>query len=294
MRVVLVTGAGGFIGRRLAARLLAQPACEVLALGRASGDDNLRAPLEDLTPEFWRHRGIDAIDTVFHLGAYTPKNQRQADDARSIIESNVDGTLALLESLPQTPDRVVFASAIDVYERSTDRVIDESSPIAPATLYGASKVFGESLVQSFARRTGFRYSILRIGHIYGPGEERYEKVIPSLVRAALQGAVPQLSGDGSTLRDFLYVDDAVSAFAAAASSGQTDDVINIVRGESVAIREVAERIAAIAGYRGEFRYAGENAVSLRFDNTRMRRRLGTETFTPLDEGLAREIASFRL
>jgi len=293
LSAVLVTGAGGFIGRRLVARLRAQSEYVVLALGRAAGDHELRASLEELTPQFWRHRGIDAIDTVFHFAAYTPKNQGQAGDAKAIVTSNVDGTLALLESLPKAPSRVIFASAIDVYERAPERIIDESSPIGPASLYGASKVFGESLVRNFALRAGCRYSILRIGHIYGPGEERYEKVIPNLVRAMRRGAVPELSGDGSTLRDFLYVDDAVNAITAAASGSRTDDVINIVRGESISIREVAQRIAALAGYRGEFLYAGANAVSLRFDNARMRRTLGIERFTPLDEGLAREIASFQ-
>jgi nucleoside-diphosphate-sugar epimerase len=293
LKTVLVTGARGFIGRRLVAKLRAQPEYRVWALGRA-GDDELHVSLEALTPQFWRDRRIDAIETVVHLGAFTPKNQEQADDARSIVTGNIDGTLALLESLPGTPRHIVFASAIDVYERAPGRVIDESSPVVPATLYGASKVLGEALVRSFARRTGCRYTVLRIGHIYGPGEERYEKVIPSLIRAMLQGAVPTLSGDGSVLRDFLYVDDAVEAIAAAARTGGTDEIINVVRGESISIREVAQRIAAVAGYRGEFCYTGPNAVSLRFDNARMRQLLHVQNFMPLDEGLAREIAAFQL
>ena len=296
MKTILVTGASGFIGGKLVERLRRHDDARVLALARSidpeSGPDALQTALEDLQPSFWSARQIDAIDVVFHLGAYIPKNRAQVDAAKPIVASNILGIAALLESIPGVPRHFVFASSVDVYGREVGRAIDEASTVAPATLYGASKVFGEHLVRSYADRTGCRYSILRLGHVFGPGEDRFEKVIPNLIRAMLGGLEPQLSGDGSTARDFLYVDDAVGAFVAASQRSLSADLVNVVRGESVAIVDVAKWIAEIIGYRGPFHFSGANGDSLRFSNVGMKR-LGIDSFTPTKDGLAREIAYFK-
>ena len=224
---MLVTGAGGFIGRCVAARLREAGNARILSLERSS------VALEALDRAYWRGLGADTIDVIFHLGAYTPKDAASADLIDPIVASNVNGTAALLASLPNTPRHLLFASSLDVYKRGGGRTIDETSEVGPATLYGASKFFGEELVRSYARATGCAYSILRLGHIYGPGEERYQRIIPSLIRAMLGGDEPQLSGDGTTERDYLYVNDAVSAIVAASAVPGRIDPLNIVRGESL-------------------------------------------------------------
>jgi UDP-glucose 4-epimerase len=286
LTTILVTGSAGFIGRPLVARLRETPDARVLALERSS------IALQALDRDYWRSLGVDTIDVIFHIGAYIPKDAVSADLVKPIVESNVDGIAALLASLPNTPRHLLFASSVDVYKRVGGRTIDETSEIGPPTLYGASKVFGEELVRSYARSTGCGYSILRLGHIFGPGEERFQRVIPSLIRAMLRGDAPQLSGDGATERDFLYVDDAVSAIVAA-SAHERLDLINVVRGESISVLNVAKHVAALTGYDGAFCFSGRNGDSLRFDNAAMTRALGIHSFVPFVDGLAREIAHFR-
>lgn len=287
MTTILVTGAAGFIGSRVVRRLREPANARVLALERSS------VALQALDRDYWKGLGVGTIDVVFHLGAYTPKDAASADLAKPILASNVEGTAALLASLPNTPRHLLFASSLDVYKRVCGRKIDESSEVGPATLYGASKLFGEELVRSYARSTGCTYSILRLGHIFGPGEERYQRVIPSLIRAMLGGVEPQLSGDGTTERDFLYVDDAVSAIVAASMLRERVDPINVVRGESISILSVAKHVAALTGYEGAFRFSRLNGDSLRFDNSAMKRALGIHSFVPFVAGLAQEIAHFR-
>ncbi len=287
MTTILVTGAGGFIGRCVAARLREAGNARILLLERSS------VALEALDRGYWRGLRADMIDVIFHLGAYTPKDAASANLIDPIVASNVNGTAALLASLPSTPRHLLFASSLDVYKRVSGREIDETSEVGPATLYGASKLFGEELVRSYARTTGCAYSILRLGHIFGPGEERYQRVIPSLIRAMLGGAEPQLSGDGTTERDYLYVDDAVSAIVAASMLSERIDPINIVRGESISILNVAKHVAALTGYEGAFRFSGRNGDSLRFDNRAMKKTLGIHSFVPFADGLAREVARFR-
>ena len=287
MTTTLVTGAGGFIGKPLAARLRERGDATVIALQRSD------VALETLDRDYWTQRGVTSIDHVLHFGAYTPKDASSADVAAPIVASNVDGTAALLRSLPNVPRQVLFASSLDVYQRVPGQTIDERSAIGPATLYGASKFFGEELVRNYARANGCAYCVLRIGHVYGPGEERYKRVIPSLIRSMLAGGVPVLSGDGSALRDFLYVDDAVDAVLAAAELSENADAVNVVRGESITLLDLATEIAALTGYRGEFGFSGSNGDSLRFDNRVMKERLGIRSFVPFRDGLAREVAHFR-
>jgi nucleoside-diphosphate-sugar epimerase len=286
LTTVLVTGAGGFIGRPLVTRLREAPEARMLALERSS------VALQALDREYWEKLGVDTIDVIFHVAAYIPKDVASADLVKPIVESNVDGFAALLASLPNTPRHLLFVSSVDVYKRGSGRTIDETSEIGPATLYGASKIFGEELVRSYARSTGCGYSILRLGHIFGPGEEVFRRVIPNLIRAMLRGDAPQLSGDGATERDYLYVDDAVSAIIAA-STHERLDPLNIVRGESISILDIAKHVAELTGYDGAFCFSGRNGDSLRFDNGAMKRTLGVRSFVPFADGLAREIAHFR-
>jgi nucleoside-diphosphate-sugar epimerase len=283
---ILVTGAAGFIGRPLVSRLREAPEAHVLALERSS------VALQALDRDYWRKLGVGTIDVIFHIGAYIPKDAASADLVKPIVESNVDGTAALLASLPNTPRHLLFVSSVDVYKRVSGRPIDETSEVGPATLYGASKLFGEELVRSYARSTGCGYSVLRLGHIFGPGEEVFRRVIPNVIRAMLRGDAPQLSGDGATERDYLYVDDAVGAIIAA-STHERLDLVNVVRGESISILDVAKHVAELTGYKGEFCFSGRNGDSLRFDNGAMKKALGIQSFVPFADGLAREIAHFR-
>lgn len=291
MTTVLVTGGTGFIGRRLVAHLRELPQTRVLSLGR-SDPHGLRIALEELSPHFWSERGIEAIDTVFHLGGFAPKNVPAANEIRPVVSATIDGTAALLASLP--PFRhIVYASSVDVYRHEAGQTLDENSAIGPATLHAASKVFAEQLVRVAAGRANAAHTIARLGHIFGPGEQAYEKLIPNLIRAMLAGTTPVLSGDGSTLRDFLYVDDAAAILAALGTRNESVDPVNVVRGESISILETARHIAALTGYRGAFGFAGENGASLRFDRSRLRALVGEQSLVSLEEGLAREVASFK-
>jgi UDP-glucose 4-epimerase len=297
-RLIILTGANGFIGRHLLQRLLADETTRVVVIGRRRPDalrdrdifvqSDLNALSAERLAEVW----CGEVDTVFHLAAAMPKNREQANQWESMLRGNVEATGRLLQALPQAPRRFVFVSSIDVYRLPVlGEPITEQTPVEPATTYGAMKICAEHLVRIEAHRRRFDYTILRFGHIYGPGEEAFEKMIPQAIRSLLEGRPPVMFGTGNILRDFLFVTDAVEAFLRSASSrtaiGQT---INIVSGRSVTLRETLETLVQVSGrpVAIDIRADQPDGVSFRFENSRMRQLLGEWPLAPLTEGLQRE------
>lgn len=301
-KVILVTGANGFIGSHLVARLSEISEVKLLLLSRLARQSRannmvwLEGAMEELTPQFWCSRGINHIDYVFHLGAFTPKTSAEANRIDRIVDDNISGTRALLQSLPGKPEKFVFSSTLDVYAQPKDgEVLTEGSKVSPGALYGASKLFCESLVSAWAAECGCCCSILRYGHIYGPGEELYGKLIPLTILNLLAGQAPVIYGDGGALRDYLYVADAVEATLRAALVEGNIGPVNIVRGESVTLKEIVRLLIRLVGSDLEIEFLSEkpNGTSLRFDNGQMSMLLGEWSKTALEEGLAAEIDAFR-
>lgn len=299
-KTVLITGPTGFIGARLVRRLQRRDDIRVVALSGVATPLVARTVhvgerLEHLTRDTWRAAGVGSLDVVFHLAAFVSKAAGEANRLEAIYTCNLEGTRVLLDSLPTPPDRIVFASTVDVYAPA-ETALDERSPVGPSGLYGASKLFGEQNVREYARRIGSSHAILRYGNVYGPGEERYGKLIPNTIRRLLNQEAPVLYGDGRDLRDLLYVDDAVEAtLRAAVCDAALLDPLNVVRGESVSVRKVVEQLVSLTGFSGKPRTLADARTrrSLHFDARRMQEALGTWDFVPLDEGLRREVEHFR-
>lgn len=301
-KVILVTGANGFIGAHLAGRLSEIAGVRLLLLSRQeqrSTQPNvvwLKGELGQLTREFWQLRDIGRIDYVFHLGAFIPKVSAEANRIDRAVDDNISGTRTLLQGLPNKPDKLIFSSTIDIYAPiESGEVLTETSRISPSSLYGASKLFCESLVATWAKERGCNYAILRYGHIYGPGEEQYGKLIPVVIRNLLADQPPVVHGDGSALRDYLYVGDAVEATIRAALIEGDIGHVNIVRGVSVTLKEIVQRLIQLVGCKQEINFLSDkpNGNSLRFDNGLMERLLGSWPKTELEQGLAAEVAAFR-
>lgn len=295
-KTLLVTGASGFIGSRLVHRLAAISDCHVLALSRNKQTSIanvrwLQSDLQSITKNFWQQHNIKKIDIVFHLGAYTPKSVNDANNIESIYRDNLLGTQHLYASLPNQPERIIFASTLDVYAPANDVTISEQSQLGPTGLYGSSKLFCEQLTQVYAQQYDSAHAILRYGHIYGPGEMLYRKFIPITIQKLLSGEAPVIFGDGSTLRDFLYVDDAVEAsLRAAVHADKKLGPINIVSGIPVSLREVIEILVKFSNQNllPQYRNEQSNGLSLQFDNACMWEKLGKWALTPLVDGLRAE------
>lgn len=301
-KVILITGANGFIGSHMVTRLSKIARVKLLLLSRVERQSTqknitwLKADLNQLTPDYWRSFGINSVNYIFHLGAFTPKTSAEANRIDPIISDNISGTRALLKSLPGTPEKLIFTSTLDVYAQpKNNEILSESSWINPSALYGSSKLFCESLASTWSAEVGCDCSILRYGHIYGPGEDQYGKLIPVVIRTLLAGQSPAIYGDGSALRDYLYVGDAVEASIRAALMKGSLGPVNIVRGESVMLKEIVQILISLVGNNIKMNLLPDkpNGNSLRFDNRLMSELLGSWSMTRLEDGLAAEVDAFR-
>lgn len=223
---VLVTGATGFIGGHLTAALM-NAGANVVALADALDERSTfaRAGLRDRT--LFIQARVDepavmeglfkehAFDAVFHLAAQTIV-PRSLDEPWETFESNVRGTYVLLEAVRAAGIvdrcRVVIASSDKAYGSHGDKVLNETAALRGGSPYDASKSCTDLIAQSYARTYGMRLAITRCGNVYGPGDLNFSRLLPGVIRDLLRGERPLVRSDGSPVREYLYVDDAVDAY----------------------------------------------------------------------------------
>jgi UDP-glucose 4-epimerase len=272
---MIVTGATGFIGSYLlgAGRAIygqdvtsfsSKPIMGSHIVYRDANDFGLKQDALSL---------VEGAEVLIHAGAFTPKSGVDANQVEG-CNANIKFTENLL-ALPWTNlKKVVFLSTLDVYA-SVDGPISEATPTAPDSLYGLSKLYCERMVALYAAKHSLANQVLRIGHVYGPGEEKYAKVIPRTIQAILSGKDVELWNEGAELRSFIYIDDVVAAIFNAVELDEQPGVINVVSGNAISIRDLIAKLINVGGretaiVRKEF--AG-TARDLVFENSKLKKYL---------------------
>ena len=238
---VAVTGASGFIGRPLVARLRTE-GHDVAASDLKAGEGVTALDLRD---RGGAHHWISHArpDVVVALGAISGP-MVAPDDPELVFDSNIGGTLNVLEAMRRAGvTRLVFLSSIAVYARRGDRSpVPEEAALASIDPYSASKVAGEAMVAAYAARFRLSATSLRVSTVYGPGRAT-PYIIGKLIQSAIDGSVVEVSGRHDNMRQYVHVDDVVEAIQLAILkplSGHTP--INITGATYMSEVEVAEMI----------------------------------------------------
>lgn len=246
--MILITGATGFIGSRMAMRLH-ERGQSLRLLGRLRNDVEKRraarlksAGLEvrdiDLTTEALEAH-VDGVDLVIHLAAA----QHEANRPEEYFERvNVQGTRRLLEAcVARNVRRFVYGSTIGVYGQALEGEIDEHSAVAPDNHYGRTKLAAEKLVLSFGDR--IEVAIARISETYGPGDYRLLKLF-----AGIQKGVFFMIGSGKNLHQLVFVDDLVEGLYELGSNPRATGKILVLAGDEVlTTTAMCEHIASAVG-----------------------------------------------
>ncbi len=301
-RRVLVTGAAGFVGSHLVQRLL-RDGYEVTGLdidpGRRPTPEGVEVIAADIRDEAALARAFAAVrpHTVFHLAAQisVPASMR---DPIADIEANVIGTVRLAQAaVAAGAQRLVFFSTGGALYGDPEVVpVDESMEPAPASVYGASKLAAERYLELICGAGGVKCSVLRPANVYGPGQdpEGEAGVIAIFARQMLRNEPVTIFGDGSQVRDYVFVEDVTDAALLAATGDPATCLIG--RGEGTSTLDLYRRLASLCGYEREPLFADErpgDIARITVSTALARETWGWAPRVTLDDGLAATVEWFR-
>jgi UDP-glucose 4-epimerase len=248
---VLVTGGLGYIGSYLVERL-ASGGLEVVVLDRAAVEDStvhyrVRYLHGDITKEEDVDKAVKGVDQVVHLAALRDITE-SVGKPTEYNRVNVGGTLNLLKSCPSSVRRFVFVSSSAVYGEPEMLPIRETEGLHPLNPYGETKAAGEELCQEYAQHFGADLVVLRLFNVYGPSQSHQVNpgVVSEFLNRVRDGERPVIFGDGSQVRDFIYISDVVEYLVRSLTMGEAG-VYNIASGVGTTILDLAKMTLRILG-----------------------------------------------
>jgi nucleoside-diphosphate-sugar epimerase len=300
---VLVTGATGFVGVHLVARLLSE-GCHVTVLASSSsvlptewGDRVRIIACDDFSERNLRRRLDTPFEAIFHLAAYGVKpNQHDVDE---IMRINMEMPAALARLCGEWRARMVMTGTFSEYRSpSTRELVLEDSPLEQGKLYGSSKAAGGLMAGAIAQSSGSGFRLLRLFKVYGAGEAPH-RLLPALVSGLAKHERVAISA-GTQVLDFVYIDDVVEAMLRADAhcrdKGGTA-TWNVATGRAHSVREFAEQVAAAMNANPSL--IGFGAIDMRKDDKpwlvgspdRLRSELGWQPSTGLEDGVRAAVAA---
>lgn len=264
IRNALVTGGAGFIGSALVKTLLKER-CKVTVIDDFSTglEENLKGALEDknfrlirgsITDEALVAKAVEGCDIVYHLAA-TVGVKKVVDEPLETIIYDTIGTSIVLKYASAKGVKVVITSTSEVYGKSERYPFkeDEDVLIGPPDVnrwsYACSKLLDEFFAIGYHRERGLPAVIIRLFNVVGPGQlGRYGMVIPRFFKFALRNEPIPVYGDGTQVRCFTYIDDAIDIIIKLASAeGAVGEVINLGSANEVSIKDLAMQVKDITG-----------------------------------------------
>lgn len=310
-RRVLVTGATGLLGGHLVEALLSrgahvvclvrdwEPRARLVEEGWIDRVSQVRGELEDLAV-LERAVNEHEIESVFHLGAQTIVGTA-ARSPISTFESNVRGTWNVLEACRRAGKlvgRVVVASSDKAYGESEGLPYTEESPLGGKFPYDASKAAADLITASYFHTYALPVAIARCGNLFGPGDLNWNRLVPGTIRSALRGESPVIRSDGTLVRDWFYVGDAVDGYLALAEkvgeSGIDGEAFHFGAERPLSVLELVGMILRLAGKPMlEPKVLGEAPHEIpkqHLDCSKARTRLGWKAARGIEDGLRETIA----
>jgi CDP-glucose 4,6-dehydratase len=262
-RPVFVTGATGFVGGWLSRALVelgARVVCLVRDLrprsvlvqsGLVDRVVTVRGGLDDVEALEQALRKYDA-ETCFHLAAEAIVSVANASPV-AVFEANIRGAWHVLEAARRAGSvrRVVLASSDKVYGSRALPPYREELALESGSPYEVSKACADLLARAYFRSYGLPTAVARFGNVYGGGDLNFSRLVPGTIAAVLRREAPVLRSDGRSLRDFLYVDDAVHAYLGLAERlhepGVQGEAFNFGTGAPTQVLALVEKVIALGG-----------------------------------------------
>jgi UDP-glucose 4-epimerase len=305
----LVTGVAGFIGRSIAAAVLARGesvrGIDSFITGRRANLVGLEG-MEFIEGDIANHvacaEACAGVEIVFHQAALASVPRSVADPVATNVNC-VDATLNLLVAARAAGvRRVIYAGSSSAYGDTPTLPKHEGMTPNPISPYAVAKLAGEHYMRVFARVYGLETVVLRYFNVFGPYQDpssHYSGVLAIFCRRMLAGEQPTIYGDGEQSRDFTYIDNVVHANLLAAEvpaekvSGQ---VMNTATGQRITLNQTFEILCELTGYKGKPAYAEGRTGDIRDSLADIRlagELLGYKPIVDFREGLRRTVEWYR-
>jgi UDP-glucose 4-epimerase len=314
-RKVMVTGGLGFIGSNLV-RQLADAGADVLIVDSLFPDyggnrfniqgleDRVHVNISDVRDRTSMEALVRDREVIFNLAGQVSHIDSMRDP-HTDLEINCRAQLSMLEACRKFNPavRVVYAGTRQVYGRPDRLPVDESHLVRPADINGVNKAAGEYYHLLYNNVFGVRACSLRLTNVYGPRQlirHNRQGFIGWFIRLAIEGKEIQVFGDGTQLRDFVFVDDAADAFMrAGATDACAGEVFNVGGDEPVSHKQLVALLLDVAGS-GSVRFVEWPEEKKRIDigsfytdSSKFRHTVGWQPQVDLRTGLERTIAFYR-
>jgi len=294
----LILGGLGFLGAALGRELIARGhPLRIFDHGepqprRHAGLESAERIQGDFLDRAVLDPALEGCDYVFHLiGTTLPSSA--ADNPTYDLETNVLGTLRLLELLRRrSPRRLVFSSSGGtVYGSAQQLPIAEHHPTEPRTPYGVSKLMIEKYLKVYRHLHGLRFRVYRFSNPYGPWQRQKEQgVVSTFLRRVRDREPIAVWGDGSVVRDFLYIEDLARAVTDSFGLEAEQDTFNCGSGQGTSVRELIDLIRHVTGRAVAVEHSGGRPIDVPanvLDSSALTRLSGWRPKVSLREGVER-------
>lgn len=302
MRKILVTGGAGFIGSRLAEKLIQDPENYVVIVDDLSTGNIQKLPQSNA--DNWRFIKADVnnyndisqvmlanhFDFVFHYAAVVGVERTQSNPYR--VLNDIQGFKNILDiSKNSSVRRVFFASSSEVYGEPVNFPQNEhTTPLNSRVPYAVVKNLGEAFLRSYHKEFGLEYTIFRFFNTYGP-KQSPDFVMSRFIAKALKNEPITIYGDGQQSRTFCYVDDNVDAcLRSAYENFIVNDVVNIGNDNEITVLDLAHRIIELTKSKSVIEHLPplqEGDMQRRLPDITIMRQLLNRPLTSIDEGIGR-------
>lgn len=304
---VLVTGGAGFIGSHLVRSLVGKgwdvvvlddfSSGKMKNLERLKGSGGLKTVKGDIRDRKVVGEVLDGVEAVVHLAAFVDP----AGSVEKPLETNdinVNGTLNVLDGcVKKGVGKFIFVSSAGVYGDGNPLPLRETCDLRPVSPYTASKISGEYYCKMFFDCYGVSSVILRFFNVYGPGQgaNQYAGVITKFVNSGLRGEPLTIYRDGTQTRDFINVEDVVTALLKALDfKSSRTEVFNVCTGKPVSVNDLASLVREVLGKDLQVVHVEPRVGDVLHsygDPAEARNVLGFEARTGFEKGLAEYVKS---
>ncbi|GLF91722.1 putative sugar dehydratase/epimerase YfnG [Bacillus safensis] len=309
---VFVTGCTGLLGSYLVKELIDQganvtglvrdqvPRSNLYQGSQFEKMNVVHGALEDMQT-IERALGEYEIDTVFHLAAQAIVGVANRHPV-STFEANILGTWNVLEACRRQPliKRVIVASSDKAYGDQEQLPYDENMPLNGKHPYDVSKSCADLISHTYYNTYGLPVCITRCGNLYGGGDLNFNRIIPQTIQLVLEGEAPEIRSDGTFIRDYFYIEDAVKAYLLLAEKmeekGLAGEAFNFSNEIQLTVLELVDKILKAMGSELKSRILNQGTHEIKhqyLSAEKARKLLDWKPDYSIDEGLEKTIEWYR-